>query len=236
MTLSNNPVVYISDSAYSSLLTDKDPWTVLTNQLATQANPHMQTDHVWTQGDLDEALGQHFRIRFIVVNHLSVDIEGRGNPTVYHGDETSQPVVLDASGTPRFKPSTDPAVTATPRLGDPLLDWIDAPPPSFASVGVWTFDQRIFSFAGASFVSHLSVTGGPDIVLSAIVNGWETEQAYTGLIVSGTVPDPDTVYDDLDNASTYPSKVEGSGVRLHLRWQKCDDDAYAFFALVEAAS
>lgn len=236
MGITNDPVIFVPAGSYDVMLTGTDPLAELTYQLRAKGSPWTALPN-WDPSQGGAAPPSTFRIYMVVLSKLGADVEGVGNPHVVHGEQTGQPVVELASG-PAPKPSSDPTRTSTPRLGDTTIDWIDAPPPGFAAVGTWSFDQSLYFLVpihGAAAVLHLQVAGGSTVLVAAIVNALQLEQAWDAVICDGAVPDLDSVYDDCDN-SPNPAVVKGTKVTVRLRWVDTHDNCYVLFVFLEPST
>ena len=240
MTVTNFPVIFVPKASFDIMLTGKDPSSELLSQMASNGNPPTSLPQ-WDPSQGGAAPPATFRTRAVVISTLDVAVENVLVSTP-HGYQSGQPVVLGGNGRPTRKPSSDPVLSgANANTGDVSLDWIDAPPPTMASVGMWSFDQYdyfLVPLTGASYVLQLRVAGGPDVMLCGIVNALQGEQAWSGQICDSAHPAPDasTFYDDTDNTQPNPTLLAGAGVALTMRWVKTFSDGYFLLAFLETSS
>lgn len=228
----DRPVVYIPISAYNKARDDK---------AAPNATLRAQTGWSNQVVSSNSLRFNSSRLRCVVLSTLhDCAVEG---VSVYpnHSYQTGQPVVPDANGKPRRPPSAANALA-----GSTSVDWIDAPPENFASVGIWATNRPAFSFFGTDIGLQVQMPALKSVLqLSLIENITNNSHKYLGVLssINDARKSDHDFFDQCDNhpigdtsfSAPDPTPLTNPKVKVSLRTGGSDYgvDLYAF---IEAAS
>jgi hypothetical protein len=217
--IANDPVVYLDSSVFDDLKTNTDPVGTFIAQMGTHAPPaRTGTNYNGNTGN-PILSGAGFRgfpsIHIAVLSTLGNDVEameGSQDEDV-HGDQCGWPVVLDANNTPKPKPSTTKG-----NAGDTTLDWIDAAPPGFCSVGVWSF-VKDGPFYGSAGVVPLTVADlGVDLMIYRGKDvGLTIDWCKVLLYGTGSAPTISDFYSKYSDETTTPGPQTLKGLTVTTR-------------------
>ncbi len=167
----DRPVVYIPISAYNKARDDKS---------APHATLKAQTGWSNQVASRSSIKANSSRLRCVVLSTLhDCPVEG---VSVYpnHSYQTGQPIVPDANGKPQRPPSAANALA-----GSTSVDWIDAPPKNFASVGIWATNRPSFSLYGTDIGLQVQMPALNSVLqLSLIENISNSSHKYLGVLSS----------------------------------------------------
>ena len=202
------PTVFIDAATVHSLMNDGDISSLFLYELDQAPNLVHNCD----------------RLHLIVVNSAPTTVL-RTVLDVTHGVQYLQPGVPGADGTPSLPPNH--------ATGNPDTDWMDAPPPGCAAVGMWVFEQ-------ASGMSVYGIEAGavlelPDISTHLTFGGvvpWSMQDIPTSKVATYVVapgddgtPAPTSV----DYSAAVPAVITACGNYLfQLRPYEYDHDQNGF--------